>query len=56
MDLADKNAIIETVCKMTFYADRRDFAGLSSCYGKVFRQYDMEGKETGSQTKLSPYC
>ena len=50
MDSADRDAIIETVCKMTFYADRRDFAGLSSVYGKVIRQYDMDGKETGSQT------
>ena len=50
MDIADRTAIIETACRMTFYADRRDFEGLSSCYGKVIRQYDMDGKETGSQT------
>ena len=50
MDLADRAAIIETVCRMTFCADRRDFASLSLCYGKVIRQYDLEGKETARQT------
>jgi len=50
MDLEDRAAIIETVCRMTFCADRRDFASLSLCYGKVIRQYDLEGKETARQT------
>jgi hypothetical protein len=50
MDLADRAAVIETVCRMTFCADRRDFVGLSGCYGKVIRQYDLKGRETGRQT------
>ena len=43
-DLEIKMQIIETINRMTFYADRRDFENLSKCYGAIITHYDASGK------------